>query len=625
MQLTGSADEFKVAEEMTRDDAATVENYFLDLPLDGHVLEPGYYRNKTVTDERYLQREKVERSRDTREDKENDSLCKHGESSSHNSALDIEIQKVEHSNLSRTSRREGEEIEIRSGRQTMMAVTRSEILTSEEEIPTGSTLQDEKEIYGEPVSADSNELRKGGGSSGYSQHHFPEVLVDQLTLEEGPAGERNEEDQSWKEMLNTTPNSEGPACSVGGFTTDGDMTRGRVHEGQEPECCTISTMGTRERNSEYPPQLINAEEYDQPEHLTEDQSFQKQIKTIAADCRRAIQPQFTTAQVRPELGREGPELGAVDSGPEEQQKSLGGQASEYSHPYFQQGRKESCQFLEQHEQGASQKLLEVVQGRKVSKGGQPELKFSGSAYRETSGCSQPHHPDHITQQVNLEESISLVQCEEARSLQEMLEAAEGSPLQNFVVEQIVENQSLKEMLETTFTREGQDFVDKRVTRKVEVKGDLRFEGRAPELFLSCSERRGHGMSTGISRRDLQQVIIKQSDLEESYLFAESIEDQASKELQETPPGSEGQDFLDVIMTSEDDTKEEAGNELDQPEVHGAGSDVQGPSEGRKAGISPPFSRHISLEQRDVEFSHPSVDDYGFSYTDGSRSKRASLL
>lgn len=633
MQLTGSADEFKVAEEMTRDDEATVENYFLDLPLDGHVLEPRYYRNKTVTGKRYFEREKVERSRDIREDKQNDysSLCKHGGSSSHHSALDIEIQKVEDSNLSSTSRREGEEIEIARGRQTMMAVTTGETHTSEEEILTGrSTLQDEKDIYSEPVSADSNDLRKVGGSSGYSQHHFPEVLVDQLTLEEGPAGEKNEEDQSWKEMLNNTPNSEGPGCSVGGFTTDGDMIRERVHAGQEPEGCRISTgdqMGTRKRNSECPPELINAEESDQRDHLPEDHSFQKQILAIDENCRRAIQPQFTTAQVSTDLGREGPELGAVDSGPEDQQK----EASEFSHPYFQQGRKESFHFLDQHVQGAkefqetprteSQKLLKVAQGREVSKGGQSELKFSGTSsersYRENSGCTEPHYPDHIIQQVNLEESFSLVQCEEARSLQEMLEAAEGSPLQNFVVEQIVGNQSLKEMLETTFTREGQDFVDKCVSRKAEVREDLRFKGRLQDLYLSCSERRD--MSTGISRRDLQQVIMKQSDLEEGYLFAESIEDQASKEMQETPFGSEGQDFLDVIMTSEDDTKEETGNELGQAEVNGAGSDAQGPSERRNDGLSQAFSQHVSLEQRDVEPSHPSVDDYGVSLTDGNRS------
>jgi hypothetical protein len=214
----------------------------------------------------------------------------------------------------------------------------------------------------------------------------------------------------------------------------------------------------------------------------------------------------------------------------------------------------------------------------------------------SSGCSQVHHDEQDVQNancLNLEENISFGLCEENPSLQEMLETTnrhtkkeligeistlegmmkqendvehnemdllgmhEERPLyessQHFTpsplnleahhgFQQDLESHSIKEMLDTTFRNTNHDFIDKYALNYGQCKGSI---GLGSEELLPR-----------ISQQDLQQVIIKQFDLEESHLFAESIEDHGSKEMQESPMGSEGQDFLEEIMTCEGEGNEE---------------------------------------------------------------------
>jgi hypothetical protein len=199
---------------------------------------------------------------------------------------------------------------------------------------------------------------------------------------------------------------------------------------------------------------------------------------------------------------------------------------------------------------------------------------------------------------NLEENLSFGICEENPSLQEMLEAANKHRKKNFVVQiptfaelkpesdfepnemefpnlhelnyecpppflssplNIEENhefqydlegQTIKEMLDTTFQSTSHEFG----FGEGQSKGSLAYgsEGILPQI---------------LPPQDLQQVnIIQQLDLEESHLFAESIEEQGLKEMQESPIGSEGQDFLDEIMTCEGDVNEEMGPTIEQ--LHG---------------------------------------------------------
>lgn len=266
------------------------------------------------------------------------------------------------------------------------------------------------------------------------------------------------------------------------------------------------------------------------------------------------------------------------------------------------------------------------------------------------GCSQPQ-PAGLGEQLNLEESISFGLCEETPSLQEMLESRNGCERKQFVVEippigakvegesskrrqtgdngfvqrpsygcsqrftpsplnlveshgfqQDVEGQSINEMLETTFQSGNHDFVDELVTGDCHV---LSFEGSEAELFgsSSCHRRLSEGLIQGISRRDLHQVIIKQLDLEESHLFAESIEDHGSKEMQESPVGSEGQDFLDEIMTSEGEGKEETGAGVGQIDIHVPYLEEQRSKDKRRFATWQVYQQHLPFEQQEMEGSH----------------------
>ena len=269
----------------------------------------------------------------------------------------------------------------------------------------------------------------------------------------------------------------------------------------------------------------------------------------------------------------------------------------------------------------------------------------------SSGCPQPHLVG-ICEQLNLVESISFGLCEEAPSLQEMLESRNGCERKQFVVEipptganveeesskyreiednrlvqrpsygcsqrftpsplnlveshgfqQDVEGQTINEMLETTFQSGSHDF-DDLVTGDGHCKGGLSFEGRETELFgsSSCHRRLSEGLIQGISRRDLQQVIIKQLDLEESHLFVESIEDYSMKEMQESPVGSEGQDFLDEIMTSEGEGKEETAPGAGQMDIHVSYLEEQRSNDKRKLATWQVYRQHLPFEQRDMEGS-----------------------
>lgn len=237
--------------------------------------------------------------------------------------------------------------------------------------------------------------------------------------------------------------------------------------------------------------------------------------------------------------------------------------------------------------------------------------MSPTLIEESSGCSQIHHDEHDVEDancLNLDEDISFGLCEENSSLQEMLETTNKHAKQQFAVEfstyagemkqesdiehndmellniheerpvyecpqsfspsplnleeqhgfqQDLEHHSIKEMLDTTFHNTNNDFVDKFSFGYGQIgqcKGSIGFgsDGHLPR----------------ISQQDLQEVIIKQLDLEESHLFAESIEDHGSKEMQESPMGSEGQDFLDEIMTCEGEGNDEIGTGVQQHNVYG---------------------------------------------------------
>nr|XP_024393197.1 uncharacterized protein LOC112290765 [Physcomitrium patens] len=109
-------------------------------------------------------------------------------------------------------------------------------------------------------------------------------------------------------------------------------------------------------------------------------------------------------------------------------------------------------------------------------------------------------------------------------------------VENHGFQQAMEGQTIKEMLDTSLPNGCHDFGDRFIYNDGQCKALTEFENE--------------GFFPRISQQDLQQVIIKQLDLEESHVFAESIEDHGSKEMQESPIGSEGQDFLDEIMTCE---------------------------------------------------------------------------
>ena len=291
----------------------------------------------------------------------------------------------------------------------------------------------------------------------------------------------------------------------------------------------------------------------------------------------------------------------------------------------------------------------------VNESGPLEVKTSATASLGdsggSSGCPQPH-PVGICEQLNLVESISFGLCEEAPSLQEMLETRNGCERKQFVVEippigakvegesskhreiednslvqrpsygcsqrftpsplnlveshgfqQDVEGQTINEMLETTFQTGSHDF-DDLVTGDGHCKGGLSFEGREAELFgsTSCHRRLSEGLIQEISQRDLQQVIIKQLDLEESHLFGESIEDYGTKEMQESPVGSEGQDFLDEIMTSEGEGKEETAPGAGQMDIHVSYLEEQRSNDKRKFATWQVYRQHLPCEQRDMEGS-----------------------
>lgn len=291
----------------------------------------------------------------------------------------------------------------------------------------------------------------------------------------------------------------------------------------------------------------------------------------------------------------------------------------------------------------------------VNESGPLEVNTSATASLgdsgRSSGCPQPH-PVGLCEQLNLVESISFGLCEEAPSLQEMLESRNGCERKQFVVEilsigakvegenskhreiednslvqrpsygcsqrftpsplnlveshgfqQDVESQTINEMLETTFQSGSHDF-DDLVTGDDHCKGGLSFEGREAELFdsSSCHRRLSEGLIQGISQRDLQQVIIKQLDLEESHLFGESIEDYGTKEMQESPVGSEGQDFLDEIMTSEGEGKEETAPGAGQMDIHVSYLEEQRSNDKRNFATWQVYGQHLPLEQQDMEGS-----------------------
>ena len=225
--------------------------------------------------------------------------------------------------------------------------------------------------------------------------------------------------------------------------------------------------------------------------------------------------------------------------------------------------------------------------------------------RGSSGCSQIHPDDQDATCLNLEESISFDLCEENPSLQDMLEPSDKSSKNPFAADistledtmkpendieqtemdlldmheekplyecspcftpsplhledhhgfqQDLDTPSMKEILDTTFQIINHDYVDKFGYGYGQCKGAMGFgsEGPLPQ----------------ISQRDFQQVIIKQLDLEDSHLFAESIEDHGSKEMQESPLASDSQDFLDEIMTCEGEGHEEIRPGADHLNVYG---------------------------------------------------------
>lgn len=223
----------------------------------------------------------------------------------------------------------------------------------------------------------------------------------------------------------------------------------------------------------------------------------------------------------------------------------------------------------------------------------------------SSGCSEVHHMQQDENCLNLEENISFGLSEETPSLQEMLETTNKHTKKQFVLEiptfevemkqrkdleqneielqnmhgqrfdyecsqrfipsplnleeshgfqHDFEGQTIKEMLDIAFHSTSHEFVDKFVFGDGQGKGSLGYgsEGLPPKIL----------------QQDLQQVIIQQLDLEESHLFVESIEDHESKEMQESPIRSEGQDFLDEIMTCEGDNNEEIGTTVEQFNARG---------------------------------------------------------
>lgn len=219
----------------------------------------------------------------------------------------------------------------------------------------------------------------------------------------------------------------------------------------------------------------------------------------------------------------------------------------------------------------------------------------------SSECSQVRYKQDVDC-LNLEENISFGLCEETPSLQEMLETTNKCTKKQFVIEiptfeaemkqgsdleqnemelqnihgqrliyecdpryipsplnleenhefqHDLEGQTIKEMLETSFHSASHEFV----FAEGQSKGSLGYgnEGLIPKIL----------------QQDLQQVIIQQLNLEQSHLLAESIEDHESNEMQDSPIGSEGQDFLDEIMTCEVESNEEIGTTKEKLNVYDA--------------------------------------------------------
>ena len=230
----------------------------------------------------------------------------------------------------------------------------------------------------------------------------------------------------------------------------------------------------------------------------------------------------------------------------------------------------------------------------------------------SSGCSQVHHEEQDVEDekyLNLDDNISFGLCEENPSLQEMLETTHRQTKKQFLDEistleaemnresdveqnemdlldlreerplyecsqhytpsplnleehhgfqQELESHSIKEMLDSAFQHANphtnHEFIDKYAYS-----------------YGQCKESIGFGneeILSKLSQHDLQQAIIKQLDLDESRLFAESIEEHGSKDMQESPMRSEAQDFLDEIMTCEPEGNEEIGIGVEQLNVYG---------------------------------------------------------